>query len=60
LTLVADASVVVPAPVDAGSAGATARSALATPDVVAPTLLDAEVVAALRGRVRGCDAPRAL
>jgi predicted nucleic acid-binding protein len=53
LTLVADASVVVPALVDAGSAGETARSALATPDVVAPTLLDVEVVSALRGRVRG-------
>jgi predicted nucleic acid-binding protein len=53
LTLVADASVVVPALVDAGSAGETARSALATPNVVAPTLLDVEVVSAVRGRVRG-------
>lgn len=53
MTLVADTSVVVPALVDAGAAGETARAALDVPDVVAPTLLDVEVVNALRGRVRG-------
>jgi predicted nucleic acid-binding protein len=53
LTFVADTSVVVPALVDAGSAGDAARSALSVADLIAPTLLDVEVLHALRGRVLG-------
>jgi predicted nucleic acid-binding protein len=54
VTLVTDASVVVSALVDAGRGGGTARAALgADDDLLAPALLDVEVVHALRGRVLG-------
>jgi predicted nucleic acid-binding protein len=50
--VVADASVVVPALVDGGSSGDAARAALSATDLLAPALLDVEVVHVLRGRVR--------
>jgi predicted nucleic acid-binding protein len=53
MTLVADASATVIALVDGGSWGEEARAALASDQVVAPALLDVEVVQALRGRVLG-------
>jgi predicted nucleic acid-binding protein len=38
---------------DVGSSGEAARAALSVPDLIAPTLIDVEVLHALRGRVRG-------
>jgi predicted nucleic acid-binding protein len=53
VTLVTDTSVILPALVDGGLSGETARSALSGEDLIAPALLDVEVAHALRGRVRG-------
>lgn len=53
MTLVADASATVLALVDGGAWGEKARAALADDEVVAPALLDVEVVQAIRGRVLG-------
>lgn len=53
MTVVADTSALLPALVDAGSAGQAARGALNVSDLIAPALIDVEVVHALRGRVRG-------
>lgn len=53
MTIVVDTSVAVPALVDSGAGGDVIRGVLAVADVIAPTLLDVEVVSALRGRVRG-------
>jgi predicted nucleic acid-binding protein len=53
VAIVADTSALLPALVDAGSAGQAARVALNVPDLIAPALIDVEVVHALRGRVRG-------
>lgn len=52
--LVADASVVAPALIDDGSAGELARTALAGHALLAPELLDLEVVSVLR-RLRRAD-----
>jgi predicted nucleic acid-binding protein len=52
VTAVTDTSALLPALVDAGSAGETARAALSVPDLIAPKLIDVEVVHVLRGRVR--------
>jgi predicted nucleic acid-binding protein len=49
---VTDTSALLPALVDAGSAGETARAALSVPDLIAPQLIDIEFVHVLRGRVR--------
>lgn len=57
MTIVADTSALLPALVDAGSAGQAARAALNVPDLIAPALIDVEVVHALRGRVRGGKLP---
>jgi len=57
VTIVADTSALLPALVDAGSAGQAARAALNVPDLIAPALIDVEVVHALRGRVRGGKLP---
>jgi predicted nucleic acid-binding protein len=53
VTIVADTSALLPALVDAGSAGEAARAALNVSDLIAPALIDVELVHALRGRVRG-------
>jgi predicted nucleic acid-binding protein len=53
MTVVADTSALLPALVDSGAAGHAARAALSVSDLIAPTLVDIEVVHALRGRVRG-------
>jgi predicted nucleic acid-binding protein len=53
VTAVADASVVVTALVDGGASGEATRVALADDDLMAPSLIDIEVLHALRGRVLG-------
>jgi predicted nucleic acid-binding protein len=53
VTVVADTSALLPALVGASRAGDTARAALSVPDLIAPALIDVEVVHVLRGRVRG-------
>jgi predicted nucleic acid-binding protein len=55
--IVPDASVVVAALADNAGSGALAREALTGVDLHAPHLLDVEVTAALRGRVRGGHLP---
>jgi predicted nucleic acid-binding protein len=58
---VLDTSVVVPALVDSGPAGAVARAALSGyRELIAPALLDTEVAHVLRGRVRGGKLPEEL
>ena len=52
VTVVADTSALLPALVDAGPAGEAARAALNVSDLIAPALIDVEIVHALRGRVR--------
>ena len=51
--IVADASVLVPALVDDGSAGALARERLLGSDVHAPELVDVEVLSVVRREVLG-------
>jgi predicted nucleic acid-binding protein len=51
--IVADASVLVPALVDGGSAGALARERLGGSDVHAPELADVEVLSVVRREVLG-------
>ena len=53
MTVVADTSALLSALVDAGSAGEAARAARNVSDLIAPALIDVELVHALRGRVRG-------
>jgi predicted nucleic acid-binding protein len=53
VTVVVDTSALLPALLDVGSSGQAARAALSAPDLIAPTLIDVEVLHALRGRVRG-------
>jgi len=53
VTVVADTSALLSALVDAGSAGEAARAARNVSDLIAPALIDVELVHALRGRVRG-------
>jgi predicted nucleic acid-binding protein len=52
VTVVADTSALLPALVDAGSAGEAARAALSVPELIAPALIDVEVLHVLHGRVR--------